>query len=73
MRIVGIILVVLGLCALLFGGGLNYNKTENVAQIGDLKMQVTEKKQVMIPPIASGIAIGLGVILFFMDTRRKGA
>lgn len=72
MRIVGIILVVAGLCALLFGGGLNYNKTENVAQIGDLKMQVTEKKQFTIPPVVSGIAIALGVVLFFMD-RRKSA
>jgi hypothetical protein len=72
MRIVGIILVIAGLCALLFGGGFNYNKTENVAQIGDLKMQVTEKKQFTIPPLVSGIAIGLGVILFFMD-RRKSA
>ena len=62
MKIAGIILIVLGLASLIWGG-FAYNKTSNVAQFGDLKMQVTEKKQMTIPPWISGIAILAGAAL----------
>jgi Na+/proline symporter len=58
----GIALVVLGFVGLLWGG-IPYKKTENVAQIGDLKMQVTEKKEMTIPPWISGMAILAGAAL----------
>jgi Na+/proline symporter len=62
MRAAGIVLVVLGFIALLWGG-IPYKKTENVAEIGSLKMQVTEKKQMSIPPWISGVAILAGAAL----------
>ncbi len=72
MRIAGAVLVVLGLVALVVGG-IPYNKTENVARIGDFKMSVTEKKQVAIPPLASGLAILAGAAMFFGGGRKRGA
>lgn len=62
MRALGIALVILGVVGLLWGG-IPYKKTENVAEIGGLKMQVTEKKQMTISPWISGIAILAGVAL----------
>lgn len=62
MRPLGIILVVAGFIGLLWGG-IPYKKTENVAEIGGIKMQVTEKKQMSIPPWISGIAILAGAAL----------
>ena len=62
MRMAGVVLVVLGFVGLIWGG-LPYKKTENIAQIGDLKMQVTEKKQMAIPPLISGLAILVGGVL----------
>ena len=70
MRIAGIVLILLGFAALIFGG-LPYQKTENVAQFGDLKMQVTEKKHVTFPPLVSGAAILVGAVLVFVGGRKK--
>jgi hypothetical protein len=71
MKITGIILIVLGLGSLVWGG-LSYNKTENIAQIGDLKMQVTEKKQVTVPPLVAGLGILAGAALVFAGSRKRG-
>ena len=64
MRIAGAVLIALGLLALAFGG-INYRKTENVAEIGDFKMKVSERKQLPIPPLVSGVVIlvGAGMLL----------
>jgi hypothetical protein len=69
MRISGIVLIVLGFIALAVGN-LPYQKTENVAEFGDLKMQVTEKKQFAIPPLVSGAAILVGAALVFVGRRK---
>jgi len=70
MRIAGVVLVVLGFAGL-FYGGIPYKKTENVAQFGDLKMQVTEKKQFTVPPFVSGLAILAGAAMFFAGGKRS--
>ena len=69
MKIAGIILIVIGFAALALGG-LSYNKTENVAQKGDLKMQVTEKREFMVPPWLAGITILGGAALLFAGGRK---
>jgi hypothetical protein len=70
MKIAGVILIVLGLAALLVGG-IPYKKTESLAQFGDMKMQVTEKKQLTVPPVLSGLAILAGAALLFAGGRRS--
>lgn len=72
MKIAGMALVVLGFAGLVFGG-LPYQHTENVAQIGDFKMQVSEKKQLALPPFVSGAAILVGAVLFFAGGRKPEA
>jgi hypothetical protein len=70
MRIVGVALVALGLLGLLFGG-IPYKESQNVAEIGGFKMQVTEKKRLTIPPIVSGLAILAGAALLFGSRKRQ--
>jgi hypothetical protein len=70
MKIAGIVLIVLGFAALVFGG-VPYNRTENVAQIGDFKMNMTEKKQLAIPPVVSGLAILVGSALLFAQRKNE--
>jgi hypothetical protein len=72
MKIAGVILIVLGLGSLIWGG-IPYNKTENVAQFGELKMQVTEKKEFTVPPVLAGIAILAGAALLFAGSRKPAA
>jgi len=68
MRMVGAGLIVLGFVGL-FWGGIPYKKTENIAEIGGLKMQVTEKKQMTIAPWISGIAILAGAALLMRGNK----
>ena len=70
MRIAGAVLVLLGLAGLIFGG-IPYNKKETIAQIGDLKMEATEKKQLALPPALNGLAILIGAALWFRAGRRN--
>lgn len=72
MKIAGIILIVLGLGSLIWGG-IPYNKTENVAQFGEMKMQVTQKKEFAVPPWLAGISILGGAALVFAGSRKPGA
>jgi len=69
MRAAGAALVALGFLGLLFGG-IPYNRRETIAQIGDLKMQATEKKQLALPPAVNGLAILVGAALWFRASRR---
>ncbi|MBI1795876.1 MAG: hypothetical protein HY076_07785 [Candidatus Eisenbacteria bacterium] len=71
MRILGVVLVLIGLIGLAFGG-IPYKHTENVAQIGDFKMKVTEQKHWNLPPLVSGFAILVGTALFF-SARKPNA
>jgi hypothetical protein len=62
MRILGGILIVLGLVALLYGG-FSYTKREKVVDVGPLQATVDEKKTVPISPIVGVLALGAGLIL----------
>jgi hypothetical protein len=64
MKTLGAALVILGLLGLVFGG-IPYTKKETVAQIGDFKMQASEKRQLGLPPWAYGIVIVAGAVLWF--------
>jgi hypothetical protein len=60
--IFGIILVVLGLAGLAIPQ-FTTQKTEDVARIGDLKIQNTEDIYHSIPPLLSGGVLVLGIVL----------
>jgi LPXTG-motif cell wall-anchored protein len=70
MKVIGIVLILLGFAGLLFGG-VPYRTTENVAEIGDFKMKVSEKKQFTVPPVISGLAILGGAAMLFASRRKE--
>ena len=72
LKSLGAVLVVLGMLGLMFGG-IPYNRRETIAQIGDLKMQATEKRQLALPPVLNGLAILIGTALWFRAGRKPGA
>jgi len=69
MKIAGVVLIVLGFVGLCFPG-IPYKSTENIAEIGDLKMKVTENKHFAIPPLVSGVFILAGAAMTFGTWRR---
>jgi hypothetical protein len=69
MKPLGAVLILLGLLGLLFGG-IPYNRTETVAEIGNFKMRATEKRQLNLPPLVSGFAILVGAAIWFGAGRK---
>ena len=68
-RSVGLVLIVLGLIGLAWGG-VSYNKNHNV-DLGPVDFNVTERKTVPIPPIAGAAAILAGIALLVAGNRKS--
>lgn len=62
MKILGAILIVLGLIGLLYGG-ISYTKREKVIDAGPIQVSADEKKTIPLPPIAGALALVAGVVL----------
>jgi multidrug transporter EmrE-like cation transporter len=70
LRIVGIILLVLGIAGF-FTGGFSFTKETTKAQLGPLKLQVQEKESVNVPQWLSLGAIVIGGVLLAFGFSRK--
>jgi uncharacterized membrane protein HdeD (DUF308 family) len=62
MVVVGAILALLGALALA-SPVFTTNETKNVATLGDLKIQANEQSSHAIPPVLSGAALVVGLML----------
>jgi hypothetical protein len=71
-KIAGGVLIVLGFLGLIYGS-IAYNKKDEIAKIGDVKMEVVEKKHLTLPPFVSGAAILVGAVLLFAGGRKPTA
>ncbi len=70
MRIIGILLIVVGLISLALGG-ISYTKREKVLDIGPIEATAERHKTIPLPPLLGGLALAGGVILLVAG-RRKG-
>ncbi|OJY73547.1 MAG: hypothetical protein BGP12_13150 [Rhodospirillales bacterium 70-18] len=66
----GVVLALLGLLGLAVPVFSTQHTTE-VAKIGDLKLQTTERHWYSVPPLVSGGAVVLGVVLIGAGVYRK--
>ena len=69
MRILGIVLVALGVLALVYGG-IDYNKSRTVLEMGSMSVTATERKNIPVPAIVGVIALIGGVALLVGGKRR---
>ncbi len=69
MKTIGIVLVVLGILALGYGG-FGYTRDRKILEVGGLKATATEHKTVPIPAIAGIISLLGGIGLVVADKRR---
>lgn len=67
--IVGIILIVIGIIALAYGG-FTYTKREKVIDAGPLQVSADKEKTVPFPPVLGGICLAGGIILVIVGSRR---
>ncbi len=68
MTIIGIILIVLGMIGLIYGG-ITYTSSRNAISMGDMHLQVNETRHIPFSPIAGAVAVIAGVILIVFDRR----
>jgi len=61
--IVGIILIVVGIVLIAWGGFASYTTKENVAKLGPLEVNKEHEHNVPIGPIVGGVCIVGGIIL----------
>jgi len=66
----GVVLVLLGLLGFSIPV-FTTHKTEDVARVGDLKIQTTESTRHDIPPLLSGGVMLVGVVLIAASLYRK--
>lgn len=69
MRMIAIVLIVLGILGLVYGG-FTYTQTSHDANVGPIHVSLQEKKMVPIPVWVGGGAIVLGALLLM--TRGRG-
>jgi uncharacterized membrane protein HdeD (DUF308 family) len=70
MKLLGIILIVLGVLALAYQG-IRYTTREKLIDIGPLKVTTTEKKTIPLPPVVGGVAIVAGIALILVERKKK--
>jgi uncharacterized membrane protein YidH (DUF202 family) len=69
MKLLGFVLVVIGVLALVYGG-ISYNRQRTVIDVGPFKATAVEQKNIPLSPIVGGIALLGGIILLAMPKKR---
>ena len=70
MRLVGIVLVILGVVGLAYGG-VTWTTKERVVDLGPLKVTHDKTQSLPLPPIAGGVCLIVGVVLLVAGGREK--
>ncbi|OFW02772.1 MAG: DUF3185 domain-containing protein [Acidobacteria bacterium RIFCSPLOWO2_02_FULL_68_18] len=69
MAVVGVVLIVLGLAALAYGG-ITYTSRETVIDVGPLPATADREKTLPVPPVLGIAAVAGGVVLLVAGVRR---
>ena len=69
MRLVGIVLIVLGIVALAYQG-ITYTTHKKVLDIGPIQATKEERNTIPIPPILGVLALVGGVVILATDRRK---
>ena len=70
MKLVGIVLVILGIVGLAYGG-VTWTTKEKVVDLGPLQVTHDKTQFLPLPPIAGGICLIAGVVLLVAAGRQQ--
>ena len=68
-KIVGILLIVLGIVALIWGG-LSYTREETILDVGPIEATAERRETIPLPPVLGGLALVGGVVLLVYGSRK---
>ena len=69
--ILGIILIVIGIVALAYGGYTSFTTKENVAKLGPLEINKQDEHRVPVGPIVGGVCLAGGIVLLVAGNKRS--
>jgi hypothetical protein len=70
MRTAGIILIIIGVIGLAWGG-ITYTRRKDTVNVGPFSATVRERETVPISPVVGGIALVAGIVLIAVGGRRR--
>lgn len=70
MRIAAVVLIVVGVIALAYGG-ISYTREKKVIDIGPIQATTKERETIPLPPVLGVAAIAGGVILLAVSGRKR--
>ncbi len=70
MKIVGIVLIVIGVISLAIGG-ISYTKREKVIDLGPIQATADRQKTIPLPPLLGGLALAGGVVLLIAGSKKR--
>jgi hypothetical protein len=69
-RIIGILLIVIGIFALSYDK-ITYTKEEKIVDLGPIKATAEKHETIPLPPILGGLALAGGFILLIMKEPKR--
>jgi hypothetical protein len=69
MRTLGIVLIVVGLLALAFGG-ISWTKREKVIDLGPIQAETKKKETLPLPPLFGVLAVAGGIALVVVGRKK---
>jgi uncharacterized membrane protein YidH (DUF202 family) len=70
MKIAAIVLIVVGVIALAYGG-ITYTREKKVIDLGPIQATTKERETIPLPPVLGVAAIACGVILLVVSGRKR--
>jgi hypothetical protein len=70
MKLFAILLIVVGVAALAYGG-LSYTRREKIIDIGPIEATAERQETIPLPPIVGALAIAGGVAMLVMGGRKR--
>ena len=70
MKVIAVLLIVLGLVALAYGG-ITMTTRDKVVDLGPVEITQEEKHRLLLPPVVGGIAVAAGIIMLVAGARKS--
>lgn len=70
MRILGMVLIVLGIIGLIYGG-ITYTRRSDTVSVGPVSATVQQRETLPIPPILGAVVLIAGIGLLVASGRRR--
>jgi len=70
MKMLGIVLLIIGVISLVWGG-ITYVADRDTVDLGIVKVTTEDKDRISIPPVLGIVALVAGGVLFGMSSRKR--